>query len=74
MSKGKMTNKQETLQKLIEAWPGGISRRDFPRGFALAQRIADLIHTDGKEIQVEMIPHTTRHGNKGRHALYKLVA
>jgi len=73
MSAVKMTNKKETLQKLVEAWPGGISRQDFPRGFALAQRIADLI-TDGKEIQKEMIPHTNRHGNKGHHALYKLVA
>ena len=69
----KMTNKRETLQKLIDAWPGGISRQDFPRGFALAQRIADLVHKDGYEIESTQVAHQNRHGNKGHHAMYTIL-
>jgi|TARA_R110002012_G_scaffold292412_1_gene487597 hypothetical protein len=68
-----MTLKQEVLQKLIEAWPGGITNQDFPAGTSLTQRIADLIHKDGKTIETVRVPHTTRHGKKGSHALYKLI-
>ena len=69
-----MTLKQEVLQKLIDAWPDGITNHDFPAGTSLTQRIADLIHKDGKKIETVRVPHTTRHGKKGSHALYKLIA
>ena len=46
-----MTLKQEVLQKLIDAWPDGITNHDFPAGTSLTQRIADLKSKDGKNIE-----------------------
>ena len=66
-----MTLKQEVLQKLIDAWPDGITNHDFPAGTSLTQRIADLKSKDGKNIETVRIPHITKHGKKGSHALYK---
>ena len=69
-----MTLKKVILQKLFEAWPDGISANDFPKNTALTQRIADLKHQDGHDIKTIHTPHVNQYGNKGHHAVYKLLA
>jgi hypothetical protein len=69
-----MSLKTRILKKLVEAWPnGGVTAFDFPPGTSLTQRIADLKHKDGFDIKTVEEPHTDVEGNKGWHALYKLI-
>ena len=67
-----MTLKKAILQKLVKAWPNGITAKDFPPGTSLTQRIADLKHQDGWDIMTIEQQHIS-YGRKGSHALYKLI-
>ena len=67
-----MTLKKAILKKLVEAWPNGITAKDFPAGTSLRSRISELRNKDGWDIMTVDIPHIS-YGRKGTHALYKLI-
>ena len=67
-----MTLKKAILQKLVKAWPNGITAKDFPAGTSLRSRIAELRNKDGWDIMTVNQAHIS-YGRKGTHALYKLI-